>query len=102
VKISAVIAAYNEEKNIERCLRSVSFADEIIVVDSHSTDKTARLAGKYTKKIYYRKFNGFSDIKNYGISKAKYPWILSVDADEEVAAPLRKSIKKKIQEGRKI
>ena len=71
-KISAVISVYNEEKNIERCLGSLTFAHEIIVVDNSSLDKTAEIAKKYTKKIFNQKNNPKEiDIqKNFGFEKA--------------------------------
>jgi len=56
-KLSVVISAYNEEKKIEECLKSVKFADEIIVVDNESTDKTAEIAGKYTRKLFKQENN---------------------------------------------
>ena len=89
-KISAVISVYNEEKNIERCLGSLTFAHEIIVVDNSSLDKTAEIAKKYTKKIFNQKNNPKEiDIqKNFGFEKAVSEWILSIDADEEVSKEL--------------
>jgi lipopolysaccharide heptosyltransferase II len=92
MKISAVVVTLNEEANIERCLKSLSFADEIIIVDSGSTDKTIPIAKKYADRIIYRQFEGFSSVKNAGISAAKNSWILSVDADEEITPELGKRI----------
>jgi glycosyltransferase involved in cell wall biosynthesis len=94
-KISAVISAFNEEKNIERCLKSLAFADEIVVVDNSSTDKTAEIAKKYTSRIFTQKNNPAEiDLqKNFGFEKATGDWILSVDADEEVPAELGVEIK---------
>lgn len=95
-KISAVVSAFNEEKNIERCLKSLSFANEIIVVDNSSLDKTAEIAKKYTKNIYKQKNNPKEiDIqKNFGFEKSSYEWILSIDGDEEVSKELAQEIKK--------
>ena len=78
-KISAVITAYNEEKNIEKCLKSLKFVDEIIVVDNNSTDKTLEIAKKYTDKLYSRKNNPENiDIqKNFGFEKATNDWVFS-------------------------
>jgi len=95
-KISAVITVYNEEKNIERCLKSLKFADEIIVVDNDSTDNTPKLSKKYTSKIFTQK-NDPSKIdiqKNFGFDNATNEWILSLDADEEVSIELCEEIKK--------
>jgi glycosyltransferase involved in cell wall biosynthesis len=94
-KVSAVISAFNEEKNIERCLKSLSFADEIVVVDNSSLDKTAEVAKKYTSKIFTQKNNPAEiDLqKNFGFEKATNEWILSIDADEEVSSALAEEIR---------
>jgi glycosyltransferase involved in cell wall biosynthesis len=93
-KISAVISAFNEEKNIERCLKSLSFADEIVVVDNSSTDQTAKIAKKYTDKVFAQKNDPkLIDLqKNFGFEKASNEWILSIDADEEISTELAKEI----------
>jgi glycosyltransferase involved in cell wall biosynthesis len=95
-KIAAVISAFNEEKNIERCLKSLSFADEIIVVDNSSLDKTSEIAKKYTKKVFIQKNDpNLIDLqKNFGFEKATCEWILSVDADEEISKELAEEIKR--------
>jgi len=93
-KISAVIISKNEEKNIERCLLSiVDIVDEIIIVDSGSTDKTEEIATKF-KNVRFIKhvWEGYSKTKNYGNSLAKFDWILSMDSDEALSEELRKSI----------
>jgi glycosyltransferase involved in cell wall biosynthesis len=100
-KVTAVISAFNEEEQIERCLKSLSFADEIIVVDNSSLDRTAEIAKKYTKKVFVQKNDpNLIDLqKNFGFEKASSEWILSIDADEEVpkelAEEIRAVIKKK-------
>lgn len=96
LKISACVSVFNEEKNIERCLKSLFFVDEIVVVDNGSTDKTLEFAKKYTKKIFTQKNNPEKiDIqKNFGFEKATCDWILSIDADEEVSKELAEEIKK--------
>lgn len=91
-KFSAIVLTKNEEKQIEACLKSLSFADEIIVIDSGSTDKTLAIAKKYTGQIYKHPFTNFSDLRNFGKEKAKNDWILYVDADEEVTTPLKEEI----------
>lgn len=95
-KISAVVMAFNEEKNIERCLKSLTFVDEIILVDNSSSDKTVEFAKKYTNKVFRQKNNPKEiDIqKNFGFEKATSEWILSIDADEEVSKGLAEEIKK--------
>ena len=92
MKISAVVICFNEEKNIERCLKSLDFADEIIVVDSGSTDKTVEIAKKYTQKVYFREFDTYGRQKNYGNRFAKNDVVLSIDADEEVSDSLKNFI----------
>lgn len=92
-KISTIIITYNEQDNIEECLKSVlPFSDEIVVVDSFSTDKTITIAKKYTKKIYKQKFLGHVQQKNFAIKKAKYNWIFAIDADERASQKLQKTI----------
>ena len=85
-KISVVISAHNEESRIEACLDSVKWADEIIVVDNSSSDKTAEIARKYTDKVYLQPNDPLKiDLqKNAGFEKATGDFILSLDADERV------------------
>lgn len=92
-KISATIITYNEEKNIERCLKSLQgVADEIIVVDSFSNDQTKEICLKYNVAFFERAFIDYSDQKNFAIGQANYKLILSIDADEELSDQLKKSI----------
>src|ERR1035437_3058796 len=93
MKISAAVVTFNEESNLERCLKSLDFCDEIVIVDSKSTDKTVSIARKHTKNIFSRDFTGFSDIKNFALDRCKNPWILSIDADEEISSALKEKIK---------
>ena len=96
-KLSVVISAYNEEKNIEECLNSVKWADEIILVDNTSIDKTAEIARKFTDKIFIRPNKPMLNInKNHGFTKATGEWILSLDADERVIEELQKEIQSAI------
>ena len=93
VKISAVIITYNEEKNIDRCLDSVrSVADEIVVVDSFSTDKTKEICSRRNVKFLQHHFEGHIEQKNYALSCAGYPYVLSLDADEVLSEKLIQSI----------
>lgn len=91
-KISVCIICGNEIDNIERCLKSVSWADEILVMDSFSTDGTYDIALKYTDKVYRHEWLGYIGQKKLIAEKATGPWILFVDADEEVSDKLRKEI----------
>ena len=90
MKISAVLITYNEEDKVEDALLSLSgLVSEIIVVDSHSTDATLKIARKYTDLIFERKWTNFADQKNFANSHATSPWILSLDADERLSPELR-------------
>ena len=91
-KITAIIPTLNEEIHIEDAIKSVSFADEIIIIDSFSTDNTVILAEKYNVKIIKRKFDDFSSQKNFAIEQAKHPWIYILDADERVTPEVEKEI----------
>lgn len=90
--LSVIIPTYNEEAYIERALMSVHFADEIIVVDSFSTDKTVDIANKYNCKIIQRKFDNFSNQKNHALQFANCDWVLFVDADERIPFQLQVQI----------
>ena len=92
-KISACIISYNEERKIEACIKSLlPVADEIIVVDSLSTDNTLDIAGKYTNQIYNQEFLGHIEQKNLAVTKANHDWILSLDCDERLSEELQQSI----------
>ncbi len=91
-KISVCIICGNEIDNIERCLKSVTWADEIIVLDSFSTDGTFEIAQKYTDKVFRHEWLGYIGQKKLIAEKASGPWILFVDADEEVSDNLRAEI----------
>lgn len=95
VKLSVVIITFNEEKNIERCISSVkAIADDITVVDSLSSDGTIALCEKLGAVVHSQPFLGHVEQKNFAITKAKYPHILSLDADEALDETLLASIKK--------
>ena len=98
MKLSVTIITLNEEDNIKRCLDSIKeIANEIIVVDSGSTDKTVEIAKKYGIKVYERKFDNYSNQKNYAAEKTTGDWILSLDADEKINTELAEEIKKAIK-----
>lgn len=92
-RISAIIIVYNEEKNIQRCLESLNWADEIVVVDSFSQDRTKEIASSFTTKIFDLEWQGFGKQKEFARTKASYKWVLSIDADEVVSEKLRDEIK---------
>ena len=97
-KLSAVIITFNEERNIQRCIESLlPVADEIIVVDSFSTDKTEEICKLYGIKFFQNAFEGHIEQKNIALLKANHEWILSVDADEALSETLQKAIKKSLE-----
>lgn len=91
-KVSVTIIAFNEAENIEDCLKSVQWADEIIVVDSGSTDATVEISKKYTNKVFFNKWEGFAKQKSFALSLATNNWVLSLDADERVTPELEEEI----------
>jgi len=96
-KISASIITKNEESNIKRCLESVKWADEIIIVDSGSTDKTLEICQFYHCKIIETEWLGFGLTKQIGVNAASNDWVLSIDADEEVTSELKNKILELVQ-----
>jgi len=93
IKLSVVIITRNEENEIEECLQSVyGWADEIIVVDDESQDKTIQIAKNYTNKVFQRKMDVEGSHRNWAYSQASNEWVLSLDADERVTEELKKEI----------
>jgi glycosyltransferase involved in cell wall biosynthesis len=94
MKLSVCIITKNEEKDVTRCLESVkNWADEIIVVDDGSTDKTMSIAKRYGAIVFERKLDNFASQKNYAMGKATGDWIFSIDADEVITVELREEVK---------
>ena len=91
-RLSVVVITLNEEDRIQECLASVMWADEIIVVDAGSGDKTVALAREFTDHVTIRPWEGFAAQKNFGIERATGEWVLSLDADEQVEGALRDEI----------
>ncbi len=91
-KVTAIIPALNEEKNIEGAIGSLAFADEIIVIDSFSTDKTISICKKHDVTVIQREFDDFSSQKNYAIDQASFDWIFVLDADERIPYELSQEI----------
>lgn len=93
--LSVVIITFNEEKNIERCLDSIQdIADDIVVVDSFSTDRTEEICNKYKLNFVQCKWEGYALTKNFANQLAKHDWVLSLDADEALSEELKLSILK--------
>jgi glycosyltransferase involved in cell wall biosynthesis len=91
-KISAVIITKNEEDKIGRCLESVAWADEIVVVDDYSSDTTVEICRKFTKNIHQKELSDFASQKNFALSKARNDWVFVIDADERASGELAEEI----------
>ncbi|MFV0481231.1 MAG: glycosyltransferase family 2 protein, partial [Campylobacteraceae bacterium] len=98
IKASVYIICKNEEKHIKRVLESIKEFDEIIVVDSGSTDKTLEIVKEYTDKIFYQEWLGFSAQKEFAKNLCKNEWVLNLDADEELTNELKKEIEEVIKD----
>jgi glycosyltransferase involved in cell wall biosynthesis len=91
--VSAIVVCFNEEERIEECLESIRWCDEIVVVDSFSTDATPEICRRYTNRFIQRPWPGYRDQKAYAHLQATKEWVLLVDADERVPSALRDEIK---------
>ncbi len=95
IKLSAVIITFNEEEHLEKCLSSLlGIADEIVVVDSYSTDDTRKICEHFNVRLIEQKFLGYKEQKNFALTQAKHDYILSLDGDEALSDTLKKSILK--------
>jgi putative peptidoglycan lipid II flippase len=93
MKISACLITLNEERNLLRCLKSIaSLVDEILVVDSGSTDGTLEIARQFGARIVHQKWLGYVGQKNFALDQAQHPWVLSIDADEEISKELAAAV----------
>jgi glycosyltransferase involved in cell wall biosynthesis len=93
IQLSVVIITFNEEKNIERCLDSVmSVADDVVVIDSFSTDKTKQICEEKNVRFVEHKFDGHIEQKNFALTQAKHQYVLSLDADEALTEELQQAI----------
>jgi glycosyltransferase involved in cell wall biosynthesis len=99
-RVTVVLVTLNEEGNIRRCLESVRWADEIVVVDSFSTDDTVALAREYTGKVYQHEYPGTSRQVERGIGYATGDWIFVIDADEEVSPELAASVREAVHDSK--
>jgi glycosyltransferase involved in cell wall biosynthesis len=88
IKISAFMICKNEESAIESALESLTWADEIIIVDGHSSDRTVEIAKRYTDKVFLREWTNFGEQRNFALSKTTHPWVFFLDADEVCSADL--------------
>ncbi len=97
--LSVCIVTYNEEKNIRDCLKSVAWADEIIIVDSFSSDKTVEICREFTDVVVQREWKGQIDQKSFALTRAKHEWVLLIDADERLSPELVEEIKEELSKG---
>jgi glycosyltransferase involved in cell wall biosynthesis len=98
--LSVAVITKNESKHVRTCLESVKWADEIIVLDSGSTDDTVAICREYTDKVFVTDWPGFGVQKNRAIERATSEWVLSIDADESISEALRREIKEAIGQPR--
>jgi glycosyltransferase involved in cell wall biosynthesis len=98
-KVSAYVIAYNDEPNMRACLESLRWADELIVVDSHSTDATAKISAEYTDKVFQHEFHGFGRLRNEAVAHVSHEWVFSLDTDERATPAVRDEIRRVIEEG---
>lgn len=98
MKISAIILTKNAEEVIGDCIDSVSFCDEIIIIDDGSTDRTLEIAKLLDVKVFSVISRNFAERRNYGAKKAKGEWLLYIDSDERISSELRESIKRAVDE----
>ena len=103
VKVSVLVLTYNEEDNLPRCLASVSWADEVLVIDSFSTDRTVEVAREHGARVLQRPFDTFADQRNHGLDDGDLhnEWVLHLDADEVVPDELRDEIAAIVEQGGK-
>jgi glycosyltransferase involved in cell wall biosynthesis len=94
--VSAIIVCYNEEENIGRCLKSLQWCDEIVVVDSFSTDRTVEICRQFTDIVIQREWAGYRDQKAFAHSRATKEWVLMIDSDEEVTPELQNEIREQL------
>jgi len=98
VNLSVIIITLNEERNIDECLQSVSWANDVVVVDAKSSDRTADLARAWTKKVFVVDWMGYGEAKNFALRHTDHDWIVWLDADERVSSDLAMEIQRLIGE----
>ena len=96
--VSAIVVCFNEEANIRDCLESLRWCDEIVVIDSFSTDRTVEICRQYTDRVMQRPWAGYRDQKAFAHSQATKQWVLLVDADERVTPELRDDIARALRD----
>lgn len=99
VPISALVITFNEEENLRECLESLRWADEVIVVDSFSTDRTVEIARAFTDRVVQRKWNGINDQRGFALGLARHEWVFCLDADERATPGLAAEIRRVLDAG---
>ena len=94
--ISGVVICFNEEDGIARCLESLRFCDEIVVVDSHSSDGTREIAARYTDRVIEQEFLGYVKQKNFALDRAQHDWVVCLDADESLDPECQRAVREGI------
>ena len=97
VPVSAVVIAYNDESNMRPCLETLTWADEIVVVDSFSTDATEKISREFTDKVYQHEFSTFGRLRNDAVAHASHDWVFSLDTDERMTPALRDEIQRELR-----
>lgn len=97
-KVSALVIAYNEEPNIRACLETLTWADEIVLVDSFSTDATEKIAREFTEKVYQHEFRGFGRLRNEALTHTSHEWVFSLDTDERATPEVRDEIRRVLKD----
>jgi glycosyltransferase involved in cell wall biosynthesis len=98
-RVSVAVVALNEEERLRACLESVLWADEVVVVDAGSSDKTVAIAREFTDRVLFRAWDGYGTQKNFALGQCQGDWILSLDADERVSEALRDEIQARLTPG---
>jgi glycosyltransferase involved in cell wall biosynthesis len=98
-KLSAYVLTFNEEDKIRDALVTITWADEIVVLDSHSTDRTSSICREFTEKVYQCDFEGFGKLRNRALDLVTHDWVLSLDADERATEELKDEIKTELAQG---
>lgn len=97
MRLSAIVITYNEESNIEHCLRSISWADEIVMVDAMSQDRTLEIARKFSPRVFEKQWEGYYQAWSYALSVASGEWVLAIAADERVTEDLKSEIQETLK-----
>jgi glycosyltransferase involved in cell wall biosynthesis len=98
-KVSAVVIAYNDAPNMRKCLESLRWVDELVVIDSHSTDGTTEICREFTPYVFHYPFQGFGVLRNQALTHATYDWVFSLDTDERVTPEVQEEIERLLVEG---